>query len=252
MICLNAGYRARLEGFDSGVFQRDNSDTYLLTRFRMGALIKPNPWLHVYTELQDATAFWKDQPRAPPYQSTWDLRRAYVDLGDFEHGPISIRVGRQDLNFGDGRLVGTSFWRNASRGYDAAMLMVRRNGIRVSAFSASQVMPFTNGLSHHQQGNNIHGLYGQFRNVIPRSDLEPYMFWRLAPSVKTEARQSDRIRRKRQNPRLGLDRRRGLHISHAADETTIVRRIQFRFRRPESQRRLARDFRSALPEHSRP
>src|SRR5579872_3823306 len=42
-LCFTAGYRTRLEG----------SDTYLLTRFRLGMLLKPRSWFQVYTELQD-------------------------------------------------------------------------------------------------------------------------------------------------------------------------------------------------------
>ena len=154
-LCFTAGYRARLEGYDGGGF-RDNSDAYLLTRFRLGVAIKPTAWFRVYAEAQDATAFWKNPPLAPPYQSTWDLRRAYVDLGDIERSPVSFRVGRQDLSFGYARLVGTAYWRNASRGYDAAMMVVNLDWLRTNVFAASPVVMAENGLSHHQPGNNFY------------------------------------------------------------------------------------------------
>ncbi|MGH9433578.1 MAG: alginate export family protein, partial [Terriglobia bacterium] len=105
--------------------------------------------------------------------------RTYVELGDVEQGPASLRVGRQDLNFGSGRLLGTSYWRNASRGYDAALATLRWDRFRLSAFSASQVAAKENGLSHHQQGNNIHGLYGGIQDWIPGSVIEPYLLWRV-------------------------------------------------------------------------
>jgi hypothetical protein len=186
-ICFNAGYRARIESYSGGGFRDGSSDSYLLTRFRAGVLIKPIRWFSVYGELQDATAFWKAPPLAPPYQSTWDLRRAYVDFGDLEHSPLSFRAGRQDLNFGDARLVGTSYWRNASRGYDAAMVTINQPQFRLSAFAASPVVPLNNGLSHHQGGNNLHGVYTALKKLVPGSVVEPYVFWRLTPGVKTEA-----------------------------------------------------------------
>lgn len=185
-LCFNAGYRARVEGYDGGGFQAGNSDSYLLTRFRLGILIKPTSWFKVYTEVQDATAFWKDPPLAPPYQSTWDLRRAYADIGNVAEGLVSLRAGRQDLDFGAGRLVGTSYWRNASRGYDAAMLVINSSWLRLNAFAASPVVPGENGLSHHQQGNDLHGVYAALKHVIPASVLEPYLLWRLSPNIKTE------------------------------------------------------------------
>ncbi len=186
-LCFTGGYRIRFESYSAGNFQEGNSDSYLLTRFRFGTLIKPADWMGLYAELQDATAFWKNPPLAPPYQSTWDLRRAYIDLGDLAKGHLAFRVGRQDLNFGYGRLVGTSYWRNASRGYDAALGAINWNWIRVTAFAASQVVAGANGLSHHQQGNNLHGLYGSLGKPVPKSSIEPYLFWRLSPGIKTES-----------------------------------------------------------------
>ena len=164
-LCFDAGFRARLEGFTGGVFQPNNSDDYLLSRFRVGALFKPASSFQVYAELQDAHAFWKKQPAGPPFQTTWDLRRGYVDLGLIELSPVSFRIGRQDLNFGDGRILGTSYWRNASRGYDAAMAVIHWKTVYVNTFASAPVMTATNGLSHHQQGNNLHGIYSTLRNL---------------------------------------------------------------------------------------
>jgi hypothetical protein len=185
-LCFTLGYRTRLESYSAGNFVAGNSDTYLLTRFRLGMLLKPASWFHVYTELQDADAFWKNPPLAPPYQSTWDLRRAYVDLGDIERSHVAFRVGRQDLAFGHLRLLGTAYWRNASRGYDAAMAVLNFSWLRMNVFAASQVVAAANGLGHHQQGNNIHGVFSSFKKLIPNSTVEPYVFWRLTPGIKTE------------------------------------------------------------------
>ena len=186
-LCFNAGYRARFEGYTAGNFRDGNSDYYLLTRLRVGALFTPAAWFKAYAELQDATAFWKQPPLAPPYQTTWDLRRAYIDLGDLERGRISVRAGRQDLAFGHLRLVGTAYWRNASRGYDAVRVVANWKRVRVNVWAASPVVCLVNGLCHHQQGDNFHGIYTTLKDIIPGSDLEPYALWRLSPGFKTEA-----------------------------------------------------------------
>lgn len=185
-LCFTAGYRARVEGVTAKNFQPGNSETYLLTRFRLGVAIKPTRDLGLYVELQDATAFWKDEPLVPPYQGTWDLRRAYVDLGDIARSSVALRVGRQDISFGHARLLGTSYWRNVSQGYDAAMMVVNWNWLRLNAFSAAPVIAGKNGLSHHQQGNVLHGVYSHLKDRIPGSSLEPYLLWRLSPGFRTE------------------------------------------------------------------
>lgn len=185
-ICFTAGYRTRFEGYSGSNFLLNASDSYLLTRFRFGMFIKPSDWFSVYAEVQDADAFMKDQPRSPPYQETWDLRRAYVVIGNIQEGRFGLRVGRQDLNFADGRLVGTSYWRNASRGYNAVEAVTNWGWISATAFAASQVVIYNNGLSHHQPGNNLYGLDGKLNKVVRKGTIEPFVFWRLTPGLKTE------------------------------------------------------------------
>ncbi len=192
-ICFTAGYRARFEGYGGANFLANASDSYLLTRFRLGALIRPSAWFRVYAELQDTDAFLKNPPLIPPYQETWDLRRAYVDFGDIEAGPVALRVGRLDLNFGDGLLIGTSYWRNASRGYDAVQAVANASWIKATAFAASPVTLHENGLSHHQPGNNIYGLDAKLPTAVPGAVIEPFFFWRVAPRLSTEEGSSAKL-----------------------------------------------------------
>jgi Alginate export len=79
----------------------------------------PASWLKFDFQTQDARAFWKNQkPYAPPYQHTLDLSLAYVEMGNLEKYHATFRAGRQELAFGDERLVGISNWTNVSRTFD--------------------------------------------------------------------------------------------------------------------------------------
>ena len=186
-LCLAGGFRARLEGYTAAKAGNRNSDSYLLTRYHFGLSVTPTRWLSGYAELQDARAFGKDPPLASSYQSTWDLRRAQIDLGSIDQSPIALRIGRQDIAFGRRRLVGTGDWRNASRGWDAAMVGINRNRLRVRGWTASRVTEAANGLTGHQAGNNLHGIYTVIKDVIPNSVVEPFVVWRLSPGFRTEA-----------------------------------------------------------------
>jgi hypothetical protein len=186
-LCFTAGYRTRVEGYSGNSFLPGESDSYLLTRFRFGMYLKPVSWLRVYTETQNADAFWKTPPRVPPYQETWDLRRAYVDLGNVQEGRFAVRAGRQDLNFGDGLLIGTSYWRNASRGYDAVEAVANWSWMNAALFAASPVNILDNGLSHHQPGNNLYGMDTKLTRLVSAGVLEPFLFWRVTPRLATEA-----------------------------------------------------------------
>jgi len=185
-LCFTLGYRTRYEGYSGLNLEPNSSDSYLLTRFRVGMLVSPASWISVYSELQDADSFGKSVPLGPPYQETWDLRRAYADFGNILESRFALRAGRQDLNFEDGRLLGTSYWRNASKGYDAVEAITNWSSVTATAFAASQVTAADNGLSHHMPGNNLYGLDAKLKKAIPSGLVEPLLFWRLTPNLKTE------------------------------------------------------------------
>ena len=175
-------YRARVEGFSGGGFRTDNDDAYLLNRFRINMKLMPTSWLKLNFQAQDARVFWKNQnPAAPPFQDTFDLRMAFAEIGDTEKGTIALRVGRQELNFGEQRLIGSVNWLNTARTFDAARLTLRHNGYRLDAFASSVVNAKDAEWNHHQQGNNLHGLYAGADKLIPNAVLEAYALWRVAP-----------------------------------------------------------------------
>jgi alginate export protein len=68
-----------------------------------------------------------------------DLRLGYLELGDVERKPVSFRAGRQELAFGDERLIGSADWLNTARSFDALRGVFRWDGFRVDAFAASVV-----------------------------------------------------------------------------------------------------------------
>jgi hypothetical protein len=57
---------------------------------------------------------------------------------------------------------------------------------RAGIFAGSIVNPLDEGISHHQEGNNIYGIYGGIDRTIPKSVIEPFVLWRVAPSVSVE------------------------------------------------------------------
>jgi hypothetical protein len=185
---LSGEERLRIEGFTGGGFQEESEDAYLLSRFRFNLAILPVNWMKFRFQVQDARLWWKNtKPYAPPYQDTFDLRLASVEFGDSEKQPVALRVGRQEINLGEERLVGSSSWTNTARTFDAARLTLRTGRYRVDAFAASPVVLQDGNVGDHVPGNNLHGLYGSMDAVVPRATVEPYVFWRLIQRQKTEA-----------------------------------------------------------------
>ncbi len=179
-------YRTRLEGYTGGGFRDGASDTYLLHRIRLDLEIRPTGWWTFHLQAQDSRAFWRNTT-PPPYQDTMDLHMAYTEFGNADKG-TGLRVGRQELNFGDQRLVGSSNWTNTARTFDAARLRLKHGGYRLDAFASTVVQQVEGEFDRpfRVKADNLHGLYGGIENVVPKSVLEPYLFWRVTRNLRTE------------------------------------------------------------------
>jgi hypothetical protein len=180
-------YRARAEGFIGGGFKANNEDAYLLSRLRLNMIIAPESWLKFGFQAQDARAFWKNQnPPAAPYQDTMDLRLGYVEIGDVEKKTIGFRVGRQELAFGDERLIGNVNWVNTARSFDALRGTYRRDGYRLDLFAASVVNAVDGQFDKSANGNYLYGAYAGVTKLVPQATVEPYFLWRRSSGLSTE------------------------------------------------------------------
>jgi hypothetical protein len=177
--------RFRFEGYNHGGFKPDNKDSYLLNRFRFQMTVQPTGWFKVVSQVQDARPFLQKPPYGPPNENRWDLKLAYAEFGDPEKQWISVRVGRQLINYNN-TLIANSEWRNQARSYDAVATNLRYERYRLGIFAASVVNPIASGVSHHLEGNNIYGLYGGVERMVLNSVLEPFVLWRVAPAVGEE------------------------------------------------------------------
>src|SRR5438132_8507685 len=103
-------FRGRLEGFSGGSYKPDNSDAYMLDRFRINATVAPSSVAKFVVQIQDARVFDKTTGQmAVPFRDTIDVRMAY---GEFGGARNMVRAGRQELVFGEQRLIGHLNWVN--------------------------------------------------------------------------------------------------------------------------------------------
>jgi len=181
-------YRMRLEGFDGGGFKPDTSDAYVLSRLRLNMRVSPTHWMRFQFQGQDAQSFWKNtKPDGPPFENTMDIRQAYAEFGKAEAPSVLLRVGRQELFFGDQRLIGHLNWTNTARSFDAARLTLQHTKYKVDLFASSVVNLKEGTADKSSGGNDLHGAYGSISKVVPNATIEPYVLWRLARGTKTEA-----------------------------------------------------------------
>jgi Alginate export len=174
-------FRNRVESQD-GILYAPVDDVYNLTQLRIGVYIQPTKWLRLVGVTQDARAFFNHHiPNGARYQDIWDIREAYLQLGNSTEGWFDVVAGRQMFSFGDERVIGPSDWSNQGRTFDTVRLDIHQPGMKVSVFAASVIIPVDGQIDHHIQGNNIYGIYSSFTHLVPHMTLEPYVLWRVAP-----------------------------------------------------------------------
>jgi hypothetical protein len=183
---LSGEYRARAEGYEGAAYTAGNNQGYLLSRLMLNADLQVS-WFRVFAQAIDSRVLGNDAiPQAFPYQNTFDLHQAFLQIGRAEKNHWSVIVGRQELKFGNQRTIGSANWLNTPRSFDAARADFDLGKFHLAAFSAAVVNPVNGAFDHSKAGNDLHGLYGTISRVLPGATLEPYFLWHLGGGLKTE------------------------------------------------------------------
>ncbi len=185
---LGVEYRGRLEGPMGIGFAEDREDLYWLNRFRVTARFSIQPWLSAVVQGQDARVEGRNGPTAgAPFRDQFDLRLAHADVGAFERSRAAVRVGRQELAFGDQRLVGHVNWLNTARSFDAVRGVFRRNKLRVDTFAASVIAMQPDEFNQSGDGNYFYGADAPLAILPFGGVLEPYEFVRSTRGQRSDA-----------------------------------------------------------------
>lgn len=179
--------RGRAEGYTGGSFEANSADAYLLTRLLLNMEIRPANSVKLFFQGMDAHAPWKNAlPAGEPYRDTMDLGQGYLELGEIEEHGFGLRLGRQELAFGEQRLIGAAPWWNTPRAFDGLRGSFAGNGFRLDVLAASAVEIRQEQFDESIPGNNIYGFYTSFGKLVRNATIEPYFFWRRESGLATE------------------------------------------------------------------
>jgi hypothetical protein len=184
---IRGEFRERFEGFTNGGFTDDRDDMYWLSRFRLTATMTPGRLVSFSVQAQDARVGDKSiGPTGAPFSGPFDLRAAYGDVGTAT-SPVAARVGRQELVFGEQRLVGHVGWANTARTFDGARVTFRNPRLQLDVFGASVVRILDHEFDRSGNGNRFIGAYGVSGALIPKSAVEPYVLWKRDQWLRSES-----------------------------------------------------------------
>jgi len=147
---------------------------FLLLRTRVHAGYSPTDWFTVYGEGQNSSSSGDKRNPNPQSDGPFDLRQGYIRLGGGKDLPLSLKVGRQELIYGDERLVGASDWDNITRTFDAAKLHYQQDAFWVDAFTGRVVIPNDNEFNQPNWDDWFSGIYASTAALVPKTELQLY------------------------------------------------------------------------------
>lgn len=118
----------------------------------------------VYVEFQDVRA-WGSEPNTVTTTPNTGLHQGYVDVHVTDW--LDVRLGRQELSYGEDRLIGNLDWAQTARAFDGVFARLTPTPTTtVDAFGMLLRPPVwagTGALRVHNSGQYFYGVYARFR-----------------------------------------------------------------------------------------
>lgn len=142
-IAVTGEVRHRTELDDRAPLAVD-AGAYHLLRARLAADARPAPRVRAFVQVQDARLWGGEDPALglgtlDGDADQFDVHQAFFELDSLGGLPLALRVGRQELAYGNERLVGALGWSNVGRSFDAARLRWTRGALAADLFAAQLV-----------------------------------------------------------------------------------------------------------------
>jgi hypothetical protein len=155
----------------------DNDNSYFLERIRPRVGYN-SEWFSAFVEGQHSGESG-DERNLNPEADEFDLHQAYVVIGNHKEFPLSLKIGRQEMSYGDERLVGAVNWNNIGRTFDAAKVRWQNSWFGVDMFTSREVLPDDHNFDMPNDYEYFSGAYFTSK-LIPHQTTDWYFLARNA------------------------------------------------------------------------
>lgn len=107
-----------------------------------------------------------------------DIHQAFLFVGNHKEFPVSVKIGRQELSYGDQRLVGPFRWNNNARTFDALKVRWQNRFFGADLFSGGVVYNDSRNLNKSNSQDHFSGAYLNFPTLLKNEIVEAYFLAR--------------------------------------------------------------------------
>ena len=183
----NGEFRLRAESIErsllGGPVQWD-----FLQRARIGVTAKINPEMSAFAQLQDARLWGAEGNTLADLRNT-DLHQGYLDLSPAAAAGLRLRIGRQELSYGDERIVGAAAFNNVSRSFDGVQVRMQRGNFVADAVAARAA----DATAVAAGNDDVFFTYDRWSNAAADRAVEAYVLYRASPGAKFETTLGERL-----------------------------------------------------------
>lgn len=173
-----------------GVTYGDENSTEIAEigqRVRLWGVAKPTDDVTVKVTIQDTRTWGGAQTlngtvtAGPGLTDTGanhlDLHESYVLVNDFFGLPVDLKVGRQELVYGDQRLIGSFGWSNNGRSFDAIKLSHNTDSYDVDFFYSKIREATAAAPVKTDTDQDFYGVYATIKSLPAGNTLDAYLLY---------------------------------------------------------------------------
>jgi hypothetical protein len=151
--------------------QLDEDDDIYLMRIRLNLTVAVTDDIDVFVQPQDSRTFGEEATIASN-EKNLDLHQGWVEWRNIGGTGLTVKAGRQEMHYGDGRFVSPLDWNNIGRAWDGIKVRYAGDGWWVDGFFT--VIKEGNGAEDDQ---DFYGLYGSYTGFKDH-EIDAYVFGR--------------------------------------------------------------------------
>ncbi|RMH60695.1 MAG: hypothetical protein D6677_13300 [Calditrichaeota bacterium] len=178
--------RHRLE-FNGNDF---NSETdlvnYNFLRTRIGAQFTASDRVSGFIQIQDSRVFGTETSTLTDGTAdALDMHQAYLVVRDLFNMPLQMKLGRQEVIFGNQRLIGAVGWHNIGRSFDGVQMIYETGKGSVSFFDFKTVETFNAG---DLNDFNVAGFWANLSKMHEKIHPQLFGIWDRVTNAGTLSR----------------------------------------------------------------